>query len=228
MSRQLTFDLPVRTALGRDDFFVSPSNQIAVAMLDASHWPEGKLLLVGPPGSGKSHLAAVWANGCKAQIVAASDLGEPEGDAAALPLTALVIEDIDRIAGDSARETALFHYHNLIRANGGRLLVTATVSARGAGFVLPDLASRIEAAQVATLNPPDDALLAAVLVKQFSDRQITPPPALIDWLLPRIDRSFAAARALVADLDALSLARQRPVSRALASELLDRGTTSGT
>lgn len=227
MSRQLTFDLPVRTALGRDDFFVSPANQLAIAMLDADHWPEGKLLLVGPAGSGKSHLAAVWASGCRARIASASDLAEPEGDTAALPLTALVIEDIDRIAGDNARETALFHHHNLIRANGGLLLMTATSSARATGFALPDLASRIEATQVATLNLPDDALLAAVLVKQFADRQITPSPNLIDWLLPRIDRSFAAARAMVADLDALSLARQRPVSRALASELLDTEPPSG-
>lgn len=227
MSRQLTFNLPVRPALGRDDFFVSPANQLAVALLDAGNWPEGKLLLVGPPGAGKSHLAAVWANGCGATIVAASHLPDPGTDAAPLPLAALVIEDIDSIVGDLPRETALFHHHNLIRASGGHLLMTSTTNARVAGFALPDLASRIEAAQVATLNPPDDALLAAVLVKQFADRQITPPPNLIDWLLPRIDRSFAAARAMVADLDALSLARQRPVSRALASELLDTEPSSG-
>ncbi|MFZ1663338.1 MAG: chromosomal replication initiator DnaA [Paracoccaceae bacterium] len=227
MSRQLTFDLPVRTALGRDDFFVSPANQLAVALLDAANWPEGKLLLVGPPGSGKSHLAAVWANGCGATIVAASDLPDPGGASATLSLSAVVIEDIDAIAGDLPRETALFHHHNLIRARGGRLLMTSTATARAAGFALPDLASRVEAAQVATLNPPDDALLAAVLVKQFADRQIVPPPTLIDWLLPRIDRSFAAARSMVADLDALSLARQRPVSRTLASELLDTDPSSG-
>lgn len=216
MPRQLTFDLPVRPALGRGDFFVSPANALALAALDAGNWPEGKMLLVGPEGAGKSHLARVWATEAHARVL----------DAAALPDAppddlALVVEDAERTAGDRAAETALFHLHNHVLARGGRLLLTAGAAPRLWGLTLPDLASRMEATTTATLLPPDDALLAAVLVKLFADRQIAVAPTLIDWLLPRMDRSFAAARRLVAELDARALARGGAVTRALAAEVLD-------
>ncbi|OYX45313.1 MAG: chromosomal replication initiator DnaA [Rhodobacterales bacterium 32-67-9] len=220
MPRQLTFDLPVRPALGRGDFFVSPSNALALAALDAGGWPEGKMLLVGPEGAGKSHLAQVWATETRARVLDATALpGQPPDD------LALVVEDAERIAGDRAAETALFHLHNHVLARGGRLLLTAGAAPRLWGLTLPDLASRMEATTTATLLPPDDALLAAVLVKLFADRQIAVAPTLIDWLLPRMDRSFAAARRLVAELDARALARGGAVTRALAAEVLDSDDT---
>lgn len=218
MARQLTFDLPVRPALGREDFFVSPANALALAALDAAaDWPQGKMLLIGPEGAGKSHLAQVWAGAESARVVAAAEL-------AALPLpdpAPLVVEDADRIAGDRAAEVALFHLHNHMLSGRARLLITARAAPRSWGLTLPDLASRMEATASAQLLPPDDALLAAVLVKLFADRQIAVAPALIPWLVQRMDRSFAAARRLVAELDARSLARGGPVTRALAAEILD-------
>ena len=217
MARQLAFDLPVRTALGREDFFVSPANALALAALDAPDWPQPKMLLIGPEGAGKSHLAQVWAGETGADIVTAADLKDR-------PLATpahTVVEDADRIAGDGAAETALFHLHNHLIAHDARLLITARRPARHWGLILPDLASRMEATATAELLPPDDALLSAVLVKLFDDRQIAVPPTVIRWIASRMERSFATARRLVAELDARSLARGGPVSRQLAAEVLD-------
>ncbi|SPH18510.1 DnaA regulatory inactivator Hda [Defluviimonas aquaemixtae] len=216
MTRQLTLDLPVRPALGREDFFVSPSNELAVATLDRGDWPGGKLLLIGPAGSGKSHLAQVWAGAESAGVFIAEKLLDGLPDA-----RAIVVEDVDRIAGDKAAETQLFHLHNHAQAHRIPLLMTARSAPTRWGLVLPDLASRLEATALATLLPPDDALLAAVLVKLFSDRQISVAPLVVERLLPRIDRSFAGLHRLVAALDAAALSRKRPITWTIASEVLD-------
>lgn len=218
MGEQLTFDLPVRPALGREDFFVSPANALAVTTLDQPElWPNGKLLLIGPEGAGKTHLAMVFAARTGAQVIEAGDLA-----AADLPeAAALVIENADTVAGDTAAETALFHLHNHMTGRGGLLLLTAARAPRDWGLTLPDLQSRMEATATATLLPPDDALLGAVLVKLFADRQLQVAPGFIRWLVRRIDRSFATARAVVAALDAEALATKRPINSTLAATLLD-------
>ena len=218
MGEQLTFDLPVRPALGREDFFVSPANALAVTTLDQPElWPNGKLLLIGPEGAGKTHLAMVFAARTRAQVIEADDLA-----AADLPeAAALVIENADAAAGDPDAETALFHLHNHMTGRGGLLLLTATRAPRDWGLTLPDLQSRMEATATATLLPPDDALLGAVLVKLFADRQLQVAPGFIRWLVRRIDRSFATARAVVAALDAEALATKRPINSTLAATLLD-------
>lgn len=216
MTGQLTFNLPVRPALGRDDFFVSPANALALAALDAADWPGGKMLLVGPEGAGKSHLARVWATETGARLLAAPDI--PEGP---LPDRAVVVEDAEAVAGNRVAETALLHLHNHVLAEGGRLLLTARSHPRRWGVTLPDLASRLEATAVAEIAPPDDALLAAVLAKHFSDRQITLPSGLIPWLVQRMDRSFVSAHRFVASVDARALEKGAAVSRSLAQEVLD-------
>ena len=218
MVAQLTFDLPVRPALGREDFFVSPANALAVTTLDQPElWPNGKLLLIGPEGAGKTHLAMVFAARTGAQVIGAGNLA-----AADLPeAAALVIENADTVAGDTAAETALFHLHNHMTGRGGLLLLTAARAPRDWGLTLPDLQSRMEATASATLLPPDDALLGAVLVKLFADRQLQVAPGFIRWLVRRIDRSFATARAVVAALDAEALATKRPINSTLAATLLD-------
>jgi len=220
MPRQLAFDLPVRPALGRGDFLVAAPNALALATVERGGWPQGKLVLAGPEGAGKTHLVHVWAEAEGAAIVAAADLAG--ADIAALAATgAVAVEDADRIAGDAAAEAALFHLHNLVLAEGGRLLLTARAAPAHWGLSLPDLASRMAAAGLATIAPPDDTLLSAVLVKLFADRQIAVSAALIPWLVARMDRSFAGAQALVAALDARALAEARPVGRALAQAVLD-------
>ena len=220
MSQQLSFDLPVIPALGRDDFMIAPSNAVAVAMIEATQdWVGEKLVLCGPTGSGKTHLAHVWAGTQNGQIIVASDL--IDADIPALALTPTAIENLPDIAKNQAAQTALFHLHNLMQSNGQPVLMTGTGAPNHWGMSLPDLQSRIDAAGVATLNAPDDTLLSAVIAKQFNDRQLMPRPDVIPYLVLRIDRSFAAARDVVAAMDEHSLSRHKPLTRALAGQVLD-------
>lgn len=219
MAQQLSFDLPAKTALGRDDFFVAPSNAMAVALLDPGFaWPSGKLVLTGPAGSGKTHLAHVWATASGARIVQACDLSEAMvPDLASGPV---VVEDVPLIAKDALAQEALFHLHNLVLANGFALMMTGRAAPNLWGLTLPDLQSRVQAATHAELQAPDDALLAVVLAKLFNDRQITPKPDVIPYLVAHMDRSFAAAARIVEQLDRLSLAEKRTLSRPLAVRLM--------
>jgi len=215
--RQLPLDLPVHEAQGRDQFFVSGVNRLALAAVDGwRDWPGGKMLLVGPRGAGKTHLAAIWAADSGAAVVEARDLAGV--DLRSLPAR-VVVENAD--AGGPAAQEPLFHLHNLILPEG-RLLITAAMPPRDWGLTLPDLTSRMQATPLTRLEAPDDALLFAVLIKLFADRQMTVPPTLIAWLLVRMDRSIGAARDLVARLDAEAMAQCRPIGRALAAEVLDK------
>ncbi|GGW36020.1 hypothetical protein GCM10011452_25570 [Gemmobacter lanyuensis] len=219
MTAQLAFDLPAPASLRREDFFVSPANALALATLDAGGWPQGKMLLIGPEGAGKTHLAHVWAGSAGATIMAGGSLGQADIESRAR--TPVVVEDAADVAGDPRAETALFHLHNRLAERRLPLLLTAATPPRDWGLALPDLLSRMQGTSVTRIEAPDDALLSAVLVKLFADRQITVPPTLIPWLMLRMDRSLAAARSLVARLDAEALARGGPVSRQLAAEVLD-------
>ncbi len=233
MARQLAFDLPAKTALGREDFFVSDANRHAVGMLEnwqACHaaqagWPGGKLILHGPEGCGKTHLAHVWAAESGARIVAAETLSGNGLDT--LATGPVAIEDADRIAGDLARETLLFHLHNLMQTNASPLLITARRPAARWPLALPDLASRMQGTLQVAIAPPDDRLLAAMLVKLFADRQVAVRPRLIEYLLHRIERSFAAARRVVAELDAAALTEGRPITLPLAAQVLDKDNANG-
>ncbi len=215
MIRQLAFDLPNAEAMTRADFFAAPSNALALQAVDGwRDWPGRKLLLVGPEGSGKTHLAQVWAASADAVILSVEALTETvlEG----LSGRAVVVEDVDRIG---AGEAALFHLHNMATGTGA-LLMTARTPPRDWGLTLPDLISRMQSTAIAHLEAPDDVLLSAVLVKLFADRQVVVPPNLISYLITRMPRSIGAARALVATLDARALALGRPITRALAAEVL--------
>jgi len=222
MPQQLAFDWPMRVALGREDFFVSDANARAFAMVSAQDsWPEGKLAVVGPKGSGKTHLARVFAQNTGAILLRAAeiapDFSQPEAHH-------VVIEDMERLP--RAAEEAVFHLHNHLRGRG-RLLLTSDRAPSRWAIALPDLASRMQATTVSGIDDPDDRLLGAVMMKLFQDRQIAPPPALITYLVSRIDRSFAAAARMVADLDAAALAQGREVNVPLARALLDNPPASG-
>ncbi|WP_027259446.1 HdaA/DnaA family protein [Leisingera aquimarina] len=219
MAQQLSFDLPAKPALGREDFFVAPSNAMAVALLDPHFaWPSGKLVLTGPKGAGKTHLAHVWASQSGARILPAAQLtAEAVPELAQSPV---VVEDVPQIAGESAQQNALFHLHNMVLANGYSLVMTGRGAPNLWGLTLPDLQSRVQAATHAELQPPDDQLLAVVLAKLFNDRQITPKPDVIPYLVAHMDRSFAAAARIVGRLDRLSLAEKRSLSRPLAVRVL--------
>ncbi len=219
MIRQLAFDLPARQGFRREDFFVSPANAAALAAIDGwQGWPGGKMLLIGPRGSGKTHLARLWAQESGAAILPAADL--PTADLPALSAAgAVAVEDAEAAAGHPQTEAAFFHLHNLV-TQSGHLLVTAATPPRDWGLALPDLASRLQAAPLTRIEAPDDALLSAVLIKLFGDRQIAVPPNLIPYLVQRMERSINAARELVARLDAHALAAGRPITRQLAADVL--------
>jgi chromosomal replication initiation ATPase DnaA len=221
MAEQIAFDLPPRAALGREDFFVTPANARALAAIDGWRgWPGGKLALIGPAGSGKTHLAHVWADDAGAAILPAAALPGADVDALARR-GAVAVEDADTLPRTEAAERALLHLHNHLLAAGGRLLLTAARPPARWPVALPDLASRMQATPTAPLEPPDDALLSAVLVKLFADRQVIVGPHVIPYLVARMERSLAGAGALVAALDRRALARARAVTRALAAEYLD-------
>lgn len=221
MAQQLSFDLPAKTALGRDDFFVAPSNAMAVALLDPSfHWPSGKLVLTGPVGSGKTHLAHVWASQTGAKILQASSLREEQ--VPRLAQAPVVVEDVPAIAGNPEAQNALFHLHNLVLSNGHALMLTGRAAPNLWQLSLADLQSRVQAATHAELQAPDDALLAVVLAKLFNDRQVTPKPDVIPYLVAHMDRSFAAAAVIVKQLDSLALSEGRTLSRPLAVRLMSQ------
>ncbi|SEN30727.1 hypothetical protein SAMN04488003_1136 [Loktanella fryxellensis] len=215
MAQQLIFDWPVGVALGAGDFFVSDANRAAYGMLAAPEvWPQSRLVLTGPEGSGKSHLARVFAARSAAQVLSATAL-PPDLH----PDTATVIEDADRLP--QASEEALFHLHNHLASHRLPLLLTARTPPARWPLRLPDLVSRMQAATPIAITAPDDALLTALLMKLFADRQIMPQPSVIAYLVQRIERSFVGAQRIVAALDAAALRDQRPVTVRLAAAVLD-------
>jgi chromosomal replication initiation ATPase DnaA len=218
--RQLTLALGYRESFERADFLPGRGNETALALIDRwPDWPARLVALVGPEGAGKSHLAAIWAKAAGGRVISSHAI-EAAAVPQALATGALVIEDAGR--GDFD-EAALFHLLNLAKEQQAYVLITARQPPASWPIALPDLASRLRALPVVTLEAPDDALLLAVLVKLFADRQLAIDDRLIDFLIHRIERSVAAARRAVADLDSEALRLKRPVNRALAAEILRRG-----
>jgi len=214
--RQLALALPHAESFARDDFLTGTSNADALATIERwPDWADRVLALTGPEGAGKSHLAAIWAEKTGARRVSARALGETDL-LGSLATGALVVED----ASAELDERALFHLLNLVREEDGYLLLTARSAPATWGVALPDLVSRLRALPVVTVSAPDDALLRAVMVKLFADRQLSVDENLIAYLATRIERSFAAAREAVAQLDREALRQKRGVTRALAAELL--------
>lgn len=215
--RQLPLDLPHRPALGAEDFLVAECNQDAVAWLDRwPDWPMRALVLYGPKGCGKSHLAQVFAARSGAKIFSAMGLTQDVVPTWAQAGAALVLEDADT----NTNERALLHLYNSLAQTGGSLLLTAHRPPAQWPVSLPDLASRLKAMPTAAIGAPDDALMAAILVKHFSDRQIRIGVDAVDYLLRRMERSFAAAQDIAAKADARALAEGRAVTVSLLRGIL--------
>ena len=214
--RQLVLALDHAESFAREDFLAGPSNASALALIDRwPDWPARVMALVGPEGSGKTHLASIWAEAAGARVLSAKLLGHTDLPAA-LATGALVLEDLEPAGLD---ERALFHLLNLAREQAAFMLITARAAPARFPVTIHDLGSRLRAVPVVKLAAPDDALLRALIVKLAADRQLGVDEALVNYLTNRIERSFAAARAAVVRLDEEALRRHRPVTRALAAEL---------
>jgi chromosomal replication initiation ATPase DnaA len=217
--RQLAFRLPHAESLTRDNFLEGPSNAAALALVDA--WPEWSnrtMLLVGPEGSGKSHLAAIWAEQSGARSTSAHALTATNVPAE-LATGALVVEDLRAAVFD---ERALFHLLNLAREDEAFILITARLPPSSLDIELRDLRSRLRAVPVVSLLPPDDHLFRALIVKFCADRQLAVDEQIVSYLVTRLERSYAAVRQAIELLDTESLRLGRPITRALAAELVGK------
>jgi chromosomal replication initiation ATPase DnaA len=218
--RQLAFALPHAESLTRDDFLEGPANSAGLALVESwPDWPNRTMLLVGPEGSGKSHLAAIWAEQAGARSTTAHALTAASVPGA-LATGALVVEDLKSSNFD---ERALFHLLNLAREDEASVLITAREPPSAFEVELRDLRSRLRALPTVSLLPPDDQLFRALIVKFCADRQLAVDETVVSYLASRIERSFVAARRAVELLDTEALRLGRPVTRALAAELLRNG-----
>jgi chromosomal replication initiation ATPase DnaA len=219
---QIPFDLGHRNALGRDDFLISPSNQDAVAWIDLwPDWPAPALVLYGPPACGKTHLAAVWGEKSGAACIDLKNLNDVSVRDMAQSSKHILIEDADALIGNVEAEKGLFHLYNLFKEEGRTMLVTLKEPPVRRSFALPDLASRLRAAPCVAIREPDEALLTAVLVKLFNDRQVRVDDSIIQYILARMERSFHAARDIVDMADKAALKEKRAINPALIKNLFE-------
>lgn len=214
--RQLPLDLVHPVARSRDDLVVAAANAEAAALLERwPDWPSPVVVLAGPAGSGKSHLAAIWRADSGAARFDGGTLDAPVMERAGRG--PVLIDDIDMRPID---EVGLFHLINAVREAGTSLLLTARRFPTAWGVRLPDLASRLRAASIVEIREPDDVLLAAVLTKLFADRQIDVEPHVVQYLVRRMERSLSSAMEVVARLDSAALEQKTRITRPLAAHVL--------
>lgn len=217
--RQLALALDHAESYAREDFLAGPSNESAFGLIDAwPDWPSHAIAVIGPEGSGKTHLATIWAAAAGARVLSARTLGALD-PRAALATGALVVEDASAVDD----EPALFHLINMAREEGAFLLFTARTAPSLWPVTVADVISRLRAMPVVTMQAPDDALLRGLIVKLAADRQLKLDESVVSYLSNHIERSFAAARAAVIALDGEALRQGRAPSRALAAELFREG-----
>ena len=219
--KQIPLDLAHRPGHSREELVVSEANRQAVALIDAwPNWPAPVVVLAGPAGSGKSHLAAIWADMANAVFF---DSGSIETELAESEVDhPVVIDDVD--AG--LDEQGLFHLINAARASGSYVLLTSRSFPSAWRVKLPDLVSRLQAAATVEILEPDDHLLAAVITKLFADRQVEVEPHVVQFLVRRIERSLSTAIDIVDRLDRAALEQKARITRSLAAQTvsaLDRG-----
>ena len=224
-AQQIALPLDSRPRFGREDYMVGSANQLAFDWCERwPDWPGPVSTIVGPSGAGKSHLITIWQHRTAAQALELADLNDGLLAALDRPNQCFVLDNADDLASQDVKEEALFHLFNHLKATDGSLLMTAKQEPSRWGLVLPDLASRLKSSTVVSVMPPDDAMMAALMVKHFADRQLDVEQAVLDYLLARMDRSYAAIRDLVTALDRVSLAERRRITIPLARDILEQNT----
>ncbi len=222
MTSQYPLPLPHHEAMESDDFMVTSSNREAAAWID--NWPDWLahcLIIYGPSGAGKTHLAHVWQHRSKGKIITSDDLINDTASAIVMSNRFIAIDDAETIARDGSREQTLFHLFNMLREAKGFLLLTAKSAPAQWPILLADLRSRLSASPAVALTSPDDRLMSALLIKQFRDRQLDVRTDVLDFLLPRIERTSSAIRQLVGALDRASLAEGRRITITLAKRVIE-------
>lgn len=220
---QIPLDLGHRTALERHDFLVAPNNQDAVAWIDLwPEWPAPCLVLYGPVASGKTHLGAVWAERSSAICVKSASINEEAIRDIADQNHHVIIEDADALIGNLKGEKGLFHLYNIFKEEKRSVLVTLQEPPVRRSFALPDLASRLRAAPSVAIREPDEQLIGALLVKLFNDRQIRISAEVLNYILPRIERSFEAVRDLVEQADRRAMIEKRNISIPFLRDILNQ------
>ena len=225
MIDQLSFSLPEKVLHNRENYFVSRANRNAVSFIeDWNSWPLNKLILVGSEGSGKTHLASLWAEEVGAKILSSTDLMEEQ--ISKLSGKPVLIEDIHKIQRNRPAETIFFHLHNLLNLENTSLLMTSRLLPGRLNFILEDLQSRILGSSIAELEAVDDDLLSAVLVKMFADRQMYFSDKLLAYVLLRIERSYIAIKTFVEEVDSRAMTENRVIGKRLVRDILDKGKQS--
>ena len=225
---QLTLDLGHRPAMGREDFLVTPGNALAVAWIDRwPDWPGPALAIYGAAGSGKTHLAEVWRRRSGAARIEAASLSDESTPALVGPGICLVLEDLEHaLVGNAALQEAVLHLYNATAEGGGHLLLIGQTPPVRWDCALADLRSRLGSVQAVGLQPPDDGLIEALLLKLFHDRQLRVSPEVLRFIVARVERSCEAVQRLVAQIDQASLASRRPVTVPLVRDLLGAERTT--
>ncbi|MEE2698403.1 MAG: DnaA/Hda family protein [Pseudomonadota bacterium] len=224
---QLTLKFDHRPAFGGEDFLIASPNAEAISRLDSwPDWSGNALVLFGPAGSGKTHLAQVFQAMSNAYIVETVDLKEKQPPCYLGDAPAAILENADVISmnEDGKLQESILHLYNVLFETDRHLLLTARQSPARWGVTLKDLSSRLNSASQAKIGFPDDALIAAVLVKQFQDRQLKIEDDVIFYILSRMERSFQAARKIVQEIDELTLKEHRKITVPLVRKVLQKLT----
>ncbi len=224
-SKQFALEFPHRESLGREDFLVARCNAEAVALIDSwPNWPYFGICIYGPEGCGKTHLANVFATNVARLTEHPYKVPSIRAEQISLPLIrknfeehkCLIIENLENLSD----QESLFHIYNLFRDEGGNILFTANTAPARLPITLPDLRSRLNILPAIEIKTPDNDLLSALLIKLFDDRQITPSPEVINYMLNNMQRSFSYARRLVEEIDNISLERKHAITISIVKEAI--------
>lgn len=214
--------LPHDAAMGADDFLVTPCNREAATWIDKwPEWPAHGLIVTGLPGSGKTHLLTLWLERSKGKLIAVQDLIEKDLSSLLDGPRAIAIDNVGAVAKNAAAEENLFHLFNHLKESKGSLLLAMASGVGQTGFALPDLRSRLLTLPSTALLSPDDELLSALIVKQFSDRQVAVDGTVVSYIATRVARDAASIRSLVERLDLAALAEGCKITISLARKLLE-------